>query len=285
MLVKEQNTRQVPKNSELLRNSKNYCDILYCYLQVLSEEPSCMDGKHPRVIRKKDINYSRIGAAIGMYRTTVKSRFESLIKLGLVEPNGEDYNLIVLDKELAELVPYSTIRILTSAVNERTISIFIYLITRYRANGMKGFLFTYEQLKDAIGLSSATRSNDYIIRDILTVLRKLGLIEISLVEITNERGNYCSCYQLDTINNKIESVQDSDLNVRFDTKSAQAILLILCTKVSYFLYQMKGCSQSVLLKMCTRIVEKVVIYYNRSYNRSIGRSPRQGAPKMLMEKC
>ena len=75
------------------------------------------------------------------------------------------------------LVPYGTLQVLTSTVTENVISIFVYLLNRYFASVEKGFRYTIDELKSVIGLSTNTRSNNYIISSILLLLSKLGLLK------------------------------------------------------------------------------------------------------------
>lgn len=178
-MVIEKNSRQVPKAAEFLSNKK-YCDILYCYFQTISSWDE-VEG-HPRYFAKKEKNFSKIAETLGLSRQTVSSRFASLEQLGLIKEdkiNGR-YELLILAEDIASLIPAETVRILVNTMNENTISVYVYLLNRYYAatcNGKQEFMFTKEQLKTVIGLSSATRSNDYIIDDKLNVLKKLGLLE------------------------------------------------------------------------------------------------------------
>ena len=70
----EKNRRQVPKTKDYL-SFKKYCDVLYCYLQVIS---SFNEETKERFILKKKINFTKIGADLGMSRQTVSSKFKVL---------------------------------------------------------------------------------------------------------------------------------------------------------------------------------------------------------------
>ena len=52
----ENDSRQIPKTLEICANKKYY-DILYAYLQYISEK----DENGVRYFTKKDINFSRLG--------------------------------------------------------------------------------------------------------------------------------------------------------------------------------------------------------------------------------
>lgn len=198
----ERNSRQVPKTSEITANSK-YFDILYAHLQIISEWDQ-VDG-HFRRIPRKEINFTRLGKILGLSRQTIAKKFNNLIALGLViEVEGGDYELPILKDSIAFLLPYDTLRILTNTLNEKTISVYTYLINRFYANNCKEFQVTYTQLKAFCGVGTKTRSNDYIIADILTVLKKLELIDFDIRGIKVETGNFKDCIFITQVSNKIK---------------------------------------------------------------------------------
>ena len=78
-------------------------------------------------------------------------------------------------------------------------------MNRYIANGEKPFVFTLSQVKDFIGISTTTRSNDNIITNILYVLQKIGLIKY---ELTAEKqvgsfDNIKTIYQIMELTNEL----------------------------------------------------------------------------------
>lgn len=174
-----ENSRQIPKTKDYI-GLGNYYDMLYAHLQIISS----WDGVkgHPRFIGKP--NFNQWGKEIGICRQTVKKKFDGLIELGLIRAVGDFYELMILDNDIASLVPAETLRLLVGCLKDRVISIYVYLLNRYYAtvvNGSKEFNVTYNTLKDFLGISCSTRSNDYIITDGLLVLEKLGLIEYDKV--------------------------------------------------------------------------------------------------------
>lgn len=174
----EKDSRQVPKTREYLANAK-YCDILYCYFQNISTWDG-VEG-HPRIFTKKDKNFSKISEYLKISRQTVSKKFNNLIELGLIRETDKNFELIILEEDIASLIPVNTLKILVAAFNENAISVYIYLLNRYYAavhNGQQEFMFTKEQLKGILGFSTNTRSNDYIIDGILTVLQKVGVIKV-----------------------------------------------------------------------------------------------------------
>lgn len=193
----EKNRRQVPKTKEYL-SSKQYCDMLYCYMQVKSDFD---EQKKERYILKKDWKHAAVARDLSLSRQTVSNKLKQMIELKLIEELDDRYIIITLPKEIAELLPFETMRILTNTVKENVISVFIYLLIRYRAE-KKEFPFTLRQVKVFIGLGES-RSNDYIITDILLVLERLGLLQYELRTERQVDGSFRSTYYVTGMTNKI----------------------------------------------------------------------------------
>lgn len=191
------NSRQIPKVKEICANKK-YFDILYSYLQRISKYNQ---KENIRYFAKKDINFSKLGEQFDMSRQTMSNKFKNLQELGLIcDLDAENYKLITLEKDIAALIPYDTVKLLTDTLSQNTISTYIYLFNRYFAEGYKSFQFTLDQVKAFIGISTKTRSNNDIITNILYVLEKIGLIRYSLTTLQQDEDsfqNVKTIYQLD----------------------------------------------------------------------------------------
>lgn len=202
MLEMKVNSRQIPKTKEICANKKYY-DILYSYLQCISEK----NESGLRIIDKKEINFTRLGNMFNLSRQTVSTKFKNLKELGLIkEVDKEKYEIIALEKDLASLVPYDTLKLLTDTLSDNSISTYVYLFNRYYANNCQPFQFSLEQIKNHIGVCSTTRSNDEIITNILFILQKIGLIKYSLSTVKQENDsfkNVKTIYQLDWLTNQI----------------------------------------------------------------------------------
>lgn len=197
----EKDSRQVPKVKDIMADVK-YCDILYCYFQNLSKWDGIIG--HPRTFTKKEKNFSKISAALKISRQTISKKFNNLLELGLIKEIGSDYELVILDADIASLIPFETLKVLVSALNENAISIYVYLLNRFIANKEQEFMFTKSQLKTMLGFSTNTRSNDYVIDGILTVLQKLELIKVEIRNVLDEPSNEVkSCFYLVNAYNKI----------------------------------------------------------------------------------
>lgn len=105
--------------------------------------------------------------------------------VALIRKEKDRYVLLPIEKNLAMLVPYGTLQVLTSTVKENVISIYVYLLNRYIASKEQKFRYTIDELKSVIGISTDTRSNNYIINSILLLLSKLGLLKNE----THRNGN------------------------------------------------------------------------------------------------
>lgn len=182
-------SRQMPKRREYTAN-KAYSDIVYAWLQVNSE----WDGEigHCRTIPKSKVKFVDIANELDISRQTVSTKFKHLLDegdgIGLVHYNDvtKNYELTLLPAEMAQLIENNTLRRMVSALNQNAISVYIYLFSRYCANSSSEFRFTVNQVKGAIGLSTSTRSNNYIITDILDVLQDMKLLTYE--KVTEAKG-------------------------------------------------------------------------------------------------
>ena len=202
MLERKNNSRQIPKTKEICSNKK-YNDILYAYLQCISEK----NENGSRAFDKKEINFTKLGEIFNLSRQTVSTKFKNLKDLGLIkELDKNTYEVITLEKDLASLIPYDTLKLVTDTLNENSISTYVYLLNCYYANNCRSFTFTLEQIKKHIGICSSTRSNDDIITNILFVLEKIGLIKYRLTSMKQENDtfqNIKTIYELEWLTNSI----------------------------------------------------------------------------------
>lgn len=186
-----------------------YSDVVYGWLQV----NSCWsEGETVRWIPKKDVKFVDIGNALGISRQTASTKFKRLLDkdekgnvgLGLVHYNESKkrYELIELEEGIAMLIQNGTLSKMISALSEHSISVFTYLFKRYWANNCQPFEFTIDQIKRAIGISVATKSNNYIVDNILSVLAKLELLEYTTVT-KMEQGEVKTVLQMTLMRNEI----------------------------------------------------------------------------------
>lgn len=192
--------RQIPSSKKYCAD-RNYTDILYAYLQYQSKRDwdENQIEKGPRYLLKSDINFSTLGEALNLTRQTVSTKFKNLIKLELITPSedGKVYYLNVLPQQDATLIPYDLLEFMVDAFSDRAYSTYCYLFNRYWANSKQPFEFTYDQIKNHLGLCTSTRSNDHIISNILTMLANNGLISFELLtKVGKDNGNVKTVYCL-----------------------------------------------------------------------------------------
>lgn len=186
----KKNSRQMPSASMIVRE-KDYCDLLYAWLQCNSERENVMSTR--RRIEKKKVKWAVIERDFTreltdgtvekvMSRKTIAKYFNHLMNQGLVSEGDDDYYyLTVLDASEANLIEYITLSKLMNVLQKNSISIYIYLFNRYCANGYQPFIATIKQIKDFIGIATSTTSNNIIIDDTIDILKRLGLLDVKLI--------------------------------------------------------------------------------------------------------
>ena len=163
-----------------------------------------------RYILKKNVKYTRLAEALGLSRQTVSTRFKNLIQLGLIEEKVDTYELVKLDNNMAWLIQQELLQLMIDTLSQNTVSTYVYLFNRFYANENKPIQFTIEQIKNHIGISTTTRSNDEIVSNILFILQKLGIIKYSLTTLKQEGDNFNNVktiHQLDWITNDIVKIK------------------------------------------------------------------------------
>ena len=181
----------MPSTSSVARE-KDYCDLLYAWLQCNSERENMNDvvrrihkSKIKWVSIEKDFTRTLSDGTVDkiMSRKTIAKYFKHLEDKGLIELNEENdyYYLTVLDSTEANLIEYNTLSKLMNVLQKNSINVYIYLFNRYYANGKSSFNATIKQIKDFIGIATTTTSNNIIIDDTLDILKRLGLLEYGLI--------------------------------------------------------------------------------------------------------
>lgn len=185
----KKNSRQMPSTNMIVRE-KDYCDLLYAWLQCNSERESVISQS--RRIDKKKVKWTAIEKDFTrtlsdgtiekvMSRKTIAKYFTHLLDQGLVTEKDNYYYLTVLDASEANLIEYNTLAKLMNVLQKNSISIYIYLFNRYCANGYSPFIATLKQIKDFIGIATSTTSNNIIVDDTIDILKRLGLLDVKLI--------------------------------------------------------------------------------------------------------
>ena len=185
--------RQIPKHIEITAD-KEYNDLVYGFLQTLANDL--------RLIPKNKMKATLIARATGISRQTVSRRLQYLFDMEFVYDRGDYCEMAELPENMASLIPIETIQILVDTLNEKTISVYVYLFNRFWAADQKEFDVTYAQIKGWIGIATGTRSNDQVVKNILTILKQLGLVECEMVSGADETAfsNVKTWYRVKQVN-------------------------------------------------------------------------------------
>ena len=180
----------MPSASMIVRE-KDYCDLLYAWLQCNSERESVVSTR--RRIEKKKVKWVAIERDFTrtlsdgsvekvMSRKTIAKYFTHLMNQDLITEGDDDYYyLTVLDSSEANLIECITLSKLMNVLQKNSISIYIYLFNRYCANGYQPFIATLKQIKDFIGIATSTTSNNIIVDDTIEILKRLGLLDVKMI--------------------------------------------------------------------------------------------------------
>ena len=205
----QSNSRQIPKTKDCC-SDKRYSDIIYAYFQALSlTDTDDNGGLTQRYVPKSMVNYVDWAKKFDLTRQTVSKRIKGLQERGLVsyDEKKKIYRLTKLENKTAALIPFDTVKFMVDALSDNAISAYVYFLNRFIAEGEKPYVFTLVQVKDFLGLGTASRSNDDTITNILFALQKLGLNEYSMTASVQEETsfkNVKTIYRIDKVVNQIK---------------------------------------------------------------------------------
>lgn len=198
----------MPSTSSIARE-KDYCDLLYAWLQCNSER-GAMDKPDRRIAKNKikwtaiERDFTRRGPdgteEKAMTRKTIAKYFKHLEDTGLVVLGDDDYYyLTVLQQGEAWLIEYNTLSKLMNVLQKNSLSVYIYLVNMYYAAGNTPFQATIKNIKDFIGIATATTSNNIVINDTLDILKRLGLLDFQLISTSDGKTHL----QFNWVRNKL----------------------------------------------------------------------------------
>ena len=184
----QSNSRQVP-SIETYTADKQFNDLLYGLIQERSYV-EIINGVTYRYI--DPLSQQEIADLLDTTRQTAGKRFKHLVELGLLEEDiakggRKRYKINTLESNVASLIPFETLRKINVSLSRYAISIYVYLMNRFIANGEEPFYPTMKQMKMFIGIAYSTTSNNYIITDILHILSLIGLVEWDYDQIEDDK--------------------------------------------------------------------------------------------------
>lgn len=165
--------RQVVADKSIT-SSKSFNDFLYAWIVLHSEEEN---GE--RYIWKRTFVLSQLESELGITRKTIKHYMDSLIELGLLADMND--KLILTDLSIEGFgVEDDILQQLVDFKMRYMVSIYVFLKKGYWAAGGRQLIVSISHLKEYVGLSVNTRSNNKIIVGILETLRVSGLLNYDL---------------------------------------------------------------------------------------------------------
>ena len=87
-------------------------------------------------------------------------------------PYDEDGRYKIVERDVIEYLVHTR--------NAHAIRIYLYLLSKYQWK--PGYIFTIQELKEALGYAESTKSCDALIRNVLASFKAEGLIRFSVVE-------------------------------------------------------------------------------------------------------
>lgn len=189
----ELDTRQMPCRKEVT-SEKNYCDLLYAWLQCNSERVTL--HSRDRQIEKKRCQFTNIEREMTdsqgqkvMNRKTISKYFHWLEDNGYIVEDGKYFKIRVLEPEEGNIIYFKTLSILMNVFRQHVIDIYQYLYSRFCANNKQPYIVTVSQMKNYIGITTGTTSNNAIVMDSLDILRRLQLLSFRYVQTEEKKTN------------------------------------------------------------------------------------------------
>ena len=166
-----------------ITSSKEYNDFLYGWLVLHAHMEDQV------YIWKGDFILSKMEQELGMTRKTLSKYLSFLVKEGLVVEEKERWVLPPLE-EKGFWIDVEILQQIIDIKKRYAITIYIYLVQGYwmvRQHGSSNLPILLDNIKDQIGISKKTRSNNEIITGVLENLREVGLLNYWLW--TNPKTN------------------------------------------------------------------------------------------------
>ena len=182
MAQKIKNNRNLPTANEILINKKFNVEVLISLL-LESKWNREMKEEH-RYIYKNNISYADLAKVAGVSINTFKKGLSNLIELGYIrkkEFNGEEVYIIPQKyKDGHLLFEVDFLNRLLSLFKKNLIKTYLQYYKYCCKNGNTGvYRISQKETLKAIGLNNKSESNVSKLKDINTLLKMVGLIEVT----------------------------------------------------------------------------------------------------------
>lgn len=185
MSKKVRNSRNLPTGNAILMNKKFNFEVLISLL-IESKWNKEMKEKH-RYIYKNNINFAECAKTAGVSVNTYKKGFKNLVELGYLkcaETNGQIVYMIPQKYNDGHLMFEVTfLNRLLEMFKKNLIKVYMqYYKYCYKENNTGVYRISQMETLKAIGLSGKSESNRAKLKDINSILKLVGLIEINRIE-------------------------------------------------------------------------------------------------------
>lgn len=176
-------------------------DLLYGFMRGLSTARPVEGGKYQEYLPIKEFkkNKKLIAGICGCTTRTIGNQIEKLFEAGLldegveiIEQNGKQYEYpcywFPYDYNgKYKLIDQDLVRYLVHTRNSQAIRIYLFLLEKYQWK--KDYVFTREEIRDALGYAPTTTSCMDLINDCLASFQAEGLIKFTTIECPIETSD------------------------------------------------------------------------------------------------
>lgn len=170
-------------------------DLLYGFMRGLSTARPIENGKWQEYLPIKEFkkNKKLIAGICDCSTRTIERHIEALFEAGLLDEgveviskNGKEYEYEVFwfpydyDGNY-KLIDQDVVKYLVNTRNSQAIRIYLFLLNKFQWKN--NYVFTIQEIKNALGYAESTKSCDALIRDCLASFKAEGLIRFETIEV------------------------------------------------------------------------------------------------------
>lgn len=212
-------------------------DLLYAFMRCLSTAKPEVDdeGKVIKTKNGKDKyreylpvktfkqNKKTIAAICGCTPRTIDNQLNKLFEKGLLDEGIEITKVMKQNKEyeyevecfwfpydydgIYKMVDKEILEYLVNTRSTQSIRVYLYLLNKYQWK--KGYVFTIQELKEALGFASSTKSCDKMLKDILASFNKEGIIKYEKIYEETDIGGANDCHYIQVERMKLNYVLEN----------------------------------------------------------------------------